>query len=37
MNNLHAEEGNDDIDSSDEIENNINNEDDDEYNLLGNT
>ena len=38
MNNLHAEEGNDEIDSTDDIDNDINNDDDeDEYNFLAGT
>ena len=34
MNNLQAEEGNDEIDSNEDFENNLNNDEDDEYNLL---
>jgi len=37
MNNMVAEEGNDDIDSNEDIENNMQNDDDDEYNLLSGT
>jgi hypothetical protein len=34
INNLQAEEGNDDIDSNEDIENNMQEDEDDEYNLL---
>lgn len=37
MNNMQTEEGNDEIDSNEDIENNFQNEDDDEYNLLSGT
>lgn len=37
INNLQTEEGNDDIDSNEDIENNLANEEDDEYSLLGGT
>lgn len=37
INNLQTEEGNDDIDSNEDIENNIANEEDEEYSLLSGT
>jgi hypothetical protein len=37
INNLQTEEGNDDIDSNEDIENNLANEEEDEYNLLSGT
>lgn len=37
MNNMQTEEGNDEIDSNEDIENNFQNDEDDEYNLLSGT